>query len=214
MKLFSHKKGLELPITAIVVLIIAITFLSLVILFIKKGFGTSTELVFGELAKIKDQLRKNLEESGELFVMSEGTELEIRKGTPRDYFFGIRNTAPKKVCYRIAVRCLKPFTPDNRCSTAGVTGPILVGGVEPDGRIRPVTSDKWFPKINDELDIPSGDIEISPVKMQIAGAVKPDTYLMEVNIYKELNDNDCTMASNWPTSEEPYTTKRFHVIVS
>ncbi|MBI4148664.1 hypothetical protein HY490_05210 [Candidatus Woesearchaeota archaeon] len=214
MKLFSHKKGLELPITAIVVLIIAITFLSLVILFIKKGFGTSQELVFAEITKIKDQLRKNLEETGELFVISAGAEIQVKKGTPLDFYIGVRNTAPKKVCYRVAFRCLKPFTPDNTCSSSGTQGAILVGGVEPDGLTRAIGGDKWIPRMNPELDIPSGDIEVSPATLQIAGAVKADTYLMEADIYKALNDEECEAQPNWPTADEPYTSKRFHIIVS
>lgn len=87
------KKGaLELSITAIVVLIIAITLLGLAIFFIKNLFKGGTEIFTGELAKIKEQLRTNLEESGELFVFSVGSELEIKKGEPQKFYMGVRNT--------------------------------------------------------------------------------------------------------------------------
>ena len=88
-----NKKGaLELSITAIVVLIIAITVLGLAIFFIKNLFGESTELLTGQLAKIKEQLRKNLEETGELLVMSKGTELEAKRGEKLKFHIGVRNS--------------------------------------------------------------------------------------------------------------------------
>ncbi len=216
MKLFSHKKGLELPITAIVVLIISITFLGLVLFFIKSIFGGGTTLLQQELAKIQSQLIDNMKASGKLFAMSEGAQMELKTGESKQFHIAVRNTAPKDVCYRAAVRCLKAFTPDNHCSPSGNSGTegILVGGVEPDGATRPTKGDNWVPKLLSEMEISGSEVYVSPVTLQVAGGVKADTYLMEFDIYKELNDNDCKTASNWPTAEEPYQRERFHIIVS
>ena len=210
MKLFSHKKGLELPITAIVVLIISITFLGLVLFFIKSIFGGGTLILTQELAKIKSQLIDNMKASGKLFSMSEGAEMELKTGESKQFYIAVRNTAPKDVCYRAAVRCLKAFTPDNHCSPAGTDG-ILVGGVEPEGTTQPAKGDNWFPKLLREMEISGSEVYVSPVTLQVAGGVKADTYLMEFDIYKEANDDDCT-GGNW--LNEPYQKERFHIIVS
>ncbi|MBI4016613.1 MAG: hypothetical protein HY363_02875 [Candidatus Aenigmarchaeota archaeon] len=213
MNVFSNKKGLELPITAIVVLIIAILFLSLAGMFIKTLFTGGTELLTSELAKMKEQLRKNIEESGELFVMSEGAEMEIKKGAPKKFYFGVRNTASSQVCYRVAVRCLKPFTSGTQCSAASGAENVLVGGKDNSGTV-PATGDQWF-KLLDEFSVPANEVYVSPVTLQVSGNVKPDTYLMEVSVYKSNEEGkSCAETSNWPSEAgETYQNKRFHIIV-
>src|SRR3990167_603416 len=113
--LLKNKKGLELPITAIIVLIISITFLGLAVYFIKTMFGGGTELIGGELAKIKGELRKSMEQSGEAFTFSSGSEFEIKRGEPFKFYIGVKNTANDEKCYRILMSCLKPFSPDSTC---------------------------------------------------------------------------------------------------
>lgn len=194
-----NKKGaLELSITAIVVLIIAITVLGLAIFFIKNLFKGGTEIFTTELAKIKGELRKNLEESGELVVMSKGTELEVKRGSPFEFHIGARNTAPDTRCFRVAIKCSKPFT-------TGETCPELVGGMTADG-LTPNPGENWFPRLLSEVDVSANDIAISPATLQIANA-RPDTYLMELIVAQ--GDTDCTNAQQW--SEQ---TKRFHIVLS
>ena len=213
MSIFSNKKGLELPITAIVVLIIAILFLSLAGIFIKTLFTGGTELLTSELAKMKEQLRKNIEESGELFVMSEGAEMEIKKGSPKKFYFGVRNTASSPVCYRIAVRCIKPFTSGNQCSAGTGEENVLVGGKDNAASV-PAQDDKWF-KLLDEVSVLANEVYVSPITLQVSGNVKPDTYLMEVSVYKGTDEGRPCKETGW-TSEatDTYQSKRFHIIVS
>lgn len=209
---WNKKAALELSITAIVVLIIAITVLGLAIFFIKNLFKGGTEIFTGELAKIKDQLRKNLEESGELVVFSKGTLLEAKRGEKVDFYIGVRNTGTATKCYRIAMRCIKPFTPvdqGGQCTDAAATD-ALVGGVEVDGVTRPTGTENWFPRILSEFDIRGGDIEVIPVTLQVVG--KPDTYLGAADIYEA--NADCATATTWPARESPWQSKRFHVILS
>ncbi len=204
------KKGaLELSITAIVVLIIAITLLGLAIFFIKNLFKGGTEIFTGELAKIKEQLRTNLEESGELFVFSIGSEIEIKKGEPQKFYMGVRNTArnnqePFTVCYRISIKCIQPFNEENSC-TAVEPRNALVGGKDIDGNT-PVEA--WFTTMLSELDIPNDEIEITPATLQIARA-NPDTYLMEAKVYKANEDVNCEVAGSFAE----FQTKRFHIIL-
>lgn len=198
-----NKKGaLELSITAIVVLIIAITLLGLAIFFIRNLFSEGTELFTGELAKIKDQLRKTLEESGETVVISKGTELKVKRGEPMEFHIGVRNTEEEK-CYRIAFRCTSPFTTGNTC-IEGQSDPILVGGQDQDASLPQV---KWFPRVLSQFVVPANDIQVSPATLQIANA-RPDTYSMELNVFKG-DSSDCTAVQSW-TKE----TKRFFIILS
>ena len=149
---------------------------------------------------------------GQLFFMSEGGEIELKSGEAKSFHIAVCNTAPKDVCYRIAVRCLKPFTPGNRCSTSG-TNNILVGGVEPDGVTRPTKENNWFPKLLSEMEIVGSEMFVSPVTLKVAGGVKADTYLMEFDVYKELKDTNCEEANAWPAKEQPYASKRLHLIL-
>jgi len=200
-----NKKGaLELSITAIVVLIIAITVLGLAIFFIKNLFGESTELLTGQLAQIKDQLRANMEESGELVVFSKGTEFKLKRGERFGFHIGVRNTESNDLCFRIAVECSKPFSTDETCAD-GVQDPLLVGGIDDAGET-PTTAN-WFPQLLSEFTVEGGDIAVSPATLQIAAA-RPDTYLMQLKVFKGDNE-DCLAVNNWLPQ-----TKRFHIMLS
>jgi hypothetical protein len=200
-----NKKGaLELSITAIVVLIIAITVLGLAIFFIKNLFKGGTEIFTAELSKIKDQLRKNIEESGELIVLSKGSELEVKRGERFEFHIGARNTAPDARCFRIAAVCNKPFTSGETCTDAG--NEIIVGGMTDIGET-PAPGSNWFPRLLSEVEVSGNDIAVSPATLQIATA-RPDTYLMQLKVYQG-DAADCGSVSTWTEQ-----TKRFHVILT
>src|SRR3989338_11516122 len=95
----NKKAALELSITAIVVLIIAITVLGLGIGFIKKQFGAGTSLVEKELSNIKDQLKEQVRTGGELLVFSVPGQVSI--GKPQGTFVGVRNTAQNPEGYKV-----------------------------------------------------------------------------------------------------------------
>ncbi|MEM4254024.1 MAG: hypothetical protein QXR48_01400 [Candidatus Woesearchaeota archaeon] len=195
-----NKKGaLELSITAIVVLIIAITVLGLAIFFIKNLFKGGTEIFTGEMAKIKDQLRKNIEESGDPVVFSKGTELEAKRGEKVDFYIGVRNSDqsyPSK-CYRISMRCKTPLTPDSTCTPEG--NDVIVGGHD-------VGTANWFPRLLKQFEVKRNDIEVLPVTMQVIGA--PDTYQMVAEVYQ--TEGDC----NTDFGETPWQEKRFYIVLS
>ncbi len=198
-----NKKGaLELSITAIVVLIIAITVLGLAIFFIKNLFKGGTEIFTGELAKIKEQLRKNLEESGELVVLSKGTELEVKRGERFEFHIGARNTASEPRCFRIAIECEKPFTTGEFCTDSNN---VVVGGMNDRSEL-PAAGANWFPRLLSEFEVAGNEIAVSPATLQVATA-RPDTYLMGLKVYQ--GDADCTSVQSWTEQ-----TKRFHVILS
>ncbi|MBW2970271.1 hypothetical protein KY319_04065 [Candidatus Woesearchaeota archaeon] len=190
---FNKKAALELSITAIVVLIIAITVLGLGIGFIKKQFGAGAEMVTQELVKIKDQLKEQVRTGGELLVFS--IPDQIKSGTPQAVLIGIRNTAANfegkdRVCFRVEVKCIKPFTPDAQC-VPDVMGPVAVGGYAPDEGWAPVKGNhNWFRSILGEFDLKNYEGDVFDAIMQVRG-IKPDSYQMEINVYKAIDDKAC-----------------------
>ena len=193
-----NKKGaLELSITAIVVLIIAITVLGLAIYFIKNLFGESTKLLTNQLEQIKDQLRKNMEETGDLIVFSGGSELKAKRGSKVDFYVGVRNQGQASKCYRISMVCVKPFLTEGTC-TESEKEDAVVGGYY-------VGNTNWFPKLLQEFEVSPGDIRVLPVTMQIVG--NPDTYLSAMNVYEA--SGGCASPGTW--SDKPWQSKSFTV---
>ena len=191
-----NKKGaLELSITAIVILIIAITILGLGIGFIKKQFGAGTELVGGELTKIREQMKEDIKSSGELLVLNM-PETEVSLGKPQDILIGVKNTMSNpdkgKVCFWVEVKCLQPFNPDNTCTPDGNN--IAVGGVDSISNFEPVIERSWFSSILSKFDIRNYDAEVFPARMLVRDA-KPDMYSMEINVYRDTQSMSCEDAS-------------------
>ncbi len=195
--MFRNKKGaLELSITAIVVLIIAITVLGLAIFFIKNLFGESTELIGSQLQQVKEQLRSNMEDTGELVVFSKGTEFKVKRGEKIDFYIGVRNQGQDTLCYRVSMRCISPFKTEGSCTVDQVKD-VIVGGYDTLGQ-------NWFPRLLETFEVEAGDIAVMPVTMQIVGA--PDTYSAAMDVYEA--DGNCDQGS---FGDSPWQSKRFHV---
>ncbi|HSU73035.1 MAG TPA: hypothetical protein VLJ21_04255, partial [Candidatus Binatia bacterium] len=66
----------------------------------------------------------------------------------------------------------------------------------------------WF-QMFDKVDIKNNEVGVYPINVQIAKG-KPDTYAMELIVYKEKNNKDCSAASEF----NPYQSKQFFVVLS
>lgn len=189
----NRKAALELSITAIVVLIIAITVLSLGIGFIKKQFGAGTELVTKQLSDIKEQMKEQVRTGGELLVFSVPEAVSIAKS--QNVVIGVRNAGGAKegkdrVCFRVEVKCIKPFTPDSTCDPKNQRNNVAVGGYDAESG-DPVKGDRsWFRSILGEFDLKNYEGDVFDAVMLVRG-IKPDSYSMEINVYKDPDDNDC-----------------------
>jgi hypothetical protein len=211
---FNKKAALELSITAIVVLIIAITVLGLGIGFIKKQFGTGTKLVEKELANIKDQLKEQVRTGGELLVFSVPEQVSI--GKPETLLVGVRNTAANtegdEVCFRVEVKCKKPFTPGATCMP-DVQGTVSVGGYDSTNNWEPVTGkNNWFKSILGEFDLKNYEGDVFDAELLVKG-IKPDTYRMEIVVYKEPGDRSCDLQQFGDAKESYYASKGFELKV-
>lgn len=206
---FNKKAALELSITAIVVLIIAITVLGLGIGFIKKQFGAGTKLVEKELANIKEQIREQVRTGGELLVFSVPEQVAI--GKPDTLMIGVRNTAAnpegEESCFRVEVRCKKPFTPGTQC-VQDIAGPVVVGGFEAEGWTPVTGRNNWFKSILGEFDLKNYEGDVFEAVMLVKG-IKPDSYQMEINVYKEPGDRTCDLQQFGDKKEALYTSKSF-----
>ncbi len=206
----NKKAALELSITAIVVLIIAITVLGLGIGFIKKQFGAGTELVTKELSGIKEQLKEQVRTGGDLLVFSVPEQVNI--GKPISTFIGVRNTAANpegdKVCYRVEVRCIQPFAAGEFCDAANQQNNIAVGGYDSEFW-EPVTGARnWFKSLLAQFDLKNYEGDVYDAVLLVRG-LKPDYYSMEVSIYKEPGDRDCANQQFGDRTEALYASKTF-----
>lgn len=194
---FNKKAALELSITAIVVLIIAITVLGLGIGFIKKQFGAGTELVQKEISNIKEQMKEQVKTGGELLVFSVPEQVSI--GKPQGVVIGVRNTAANqegdKICFVVEVKCIQPFTPDSFCDGSSQNN-IVVGGFDTVNRGFVSGNNNWFKSILGRFDLKNYEGDVYDAVIQVRG-IKPDNYQMEINVYKEMTDKDCTSASDF-----------------
>lgn len=210
----NKKAALELSITAIVVLIIAITVLGLGIGFIKKQFGAGSELVTKEFANIKEQMKEQVRTGGELLVFSVPDQVSI--GKPQSVFIGVRNTAKNtnsdrdKVCFRVEVRCIKPFTPNAYCDPNGQKNNIVVGGYDWETGDPVKGNTNWFKSLLGEFDLKNFEGDVYDAVLLVRG-ISADSYSMEINIYKDPTDDWCENQNfgTKPRSEELYASKSF-----
>ncbi len=194
---FNKKAALELSITAIVVLIIAITVLGLGIGFIKKQFGAGTQLVEKELSNIKEQLKEQVRTGGELLVFSVPEQVAI--GKPQSVMIGVRNTAANeegdRVCFRVEIKCIKPFTPGSEC-VSDMPGPVAVGGYDVElGDFVP-SRHNWFKSILGQFDLKNFEGDVYDAVMLVR-SIKPDSYQMEINVYKAIDDKACDVGPDF-----------------
>jgi len=211
---FNKKAALELSITAIVVLIIAITVLGLGIGFIKKQFGAGTELVQAQFAEIRQQMKDQMKESGELLILSFPEQVNI--GKPQNIQVGVLNTAanpefkdnPRKdsVCFRVEIICITPFTPDGECIIGeGIN--VAVGGYD-SSTGDPVSSrNNWFKRLLGQFDLTNYDGDVFDGILLVKG-IKPDSYRMRANVYIDPENRDCSEQS-FHTDQAPYQSKTF-----
>ena len=184
----NKKAALELSITAIVVLIIAITVLGLAIGFIKNLFGEGQKTITSQFESIKENLREEFISGGEVLGFDRGKDIKVDLGTREELYMGIRNTESDAQCFKADIKCLTAFE-------GGDCGGIAKG-----------TSvvDAWFSTFPPEVDIEGNDFYLAPVKMHITAAPK-DTYRLALELYK---GSDCSTLGTIPIK-----TKLIHITV-
>ncbi|MBD3361481.1 hypothetical protein GF358_01685 [Candidatus Woesearchaeota archaeon] len=207
----NKKAALQLSINAIVILILAITILSLGIAFIRSQFGTLTERFTEVSAEIKSELINKIKDSGDLLVFNR-VEIEAKLGKPEEFYIGIKNTAPnindpnKPVCFIPAIKCISALNGD--CLDGRDN--VYVGGTDMSLGPGNPPEVKWF-SLFPEVNIQTGEVNVYPIELQIAQA-QPDTYLMEFAVYKYQDGASCDTGGI--VDERPYQSKQFFIKLS
>ncbi|MDP7647333.1 MAG: hypothetical protein QGH82_04580 [Candidatus Woesearchaeota archaeon] len=177
------KKGaLELSITAIVVLIIAITVLGFSIFFIKSLFGTGQEILEGEITKVKDKLKDDFASEGKSVGINVGTDIRLASGKPKQVFIGIKNSEAKRVCYGIRLQCLGSTGETTSCQTEIPPPSNVVGGLQPD--------EVWFQKLFASIALEPNDVAVLPTNIQIPTKYGKETFNMRLEVAKEVTGPD------------------------
>lgn len=201
-----NKKGLELPITAIIVLIIAITFLGLAIYFIRTMWERGTSGVESQFALLEEQERRSIEQLGKIISFTFGPKLNVKKGERKDFRVYLKsnvgNTDGDTVCHVFRIKCLQAMSEGNVCEQGKPEGtPVIVGGFDetlPGEDVLP-SEKKWFPRmVTKKLDIPNHAYVRSEATVQTN--VNPDIYSMEAELLVEKNAKSCRDASEFVTA--------------
>jgi len=186
----NKKAALELSITAIVVLIIAITVLGLAIGFIKNLFGEGTKTITMQFESIKEELREEFISGGEIIGFDRGKDIKVDLGKREEFYMGIRNAENTAYCFKADIICMTSFGgTDRNCGSVAEQTSVV---------------DEWFPTFPPAGDIEGNDFYLAPVKMHITDAPK-DTYRLALQLYKGPN---CESLD--PT---PIKTKLIHITV-
>lgn len=135
---------------------------------------------------------------------------QIKFGTGTELFIGIRNTQANpvkdRICFRVEVRCLKPFEPNTYCDPVSQRNDLVVGGY--DSETGQFVSG-WFSNILGEFDLKNDGYDVFTPIINPRG-VKPQPYSMRITAYKEPNNNACAdqaFGQNYGTLQ--YSTRTF-----
>ncbi len=174
---YNKKAALELSITAIVVLIIAITVLGLGIGFIKNLFTKGTETIEEQYESIRERLKEEFLQQGVVIGFSAGTDIEVDFGKRKEFFLGLRNTESSTRCYQADVVCKRPFSPELTDCGKSPPGESMIWG----------DNSRWFTTFPPDVEVEGNDLYVAPVTLHITDAAK-GTYRLALSLYKA---DDC-----------------------
>ena len=178
---FSKKASLELSISTIVIVILAMTLLGLGLAFIKNVFSSTEEISASTFEKVSDQLQKNLADSDEKLVFSQ-YKLSIERGSSSLLGWGIRNDRGSKMSYWAEFTAIK--CPGICPAKEDLNREWLTFKYNPDG--------------NDSgllYEAAANDLSIARVDLSAPRAAAAGLYLIDLSIYEEKGETDEKYAS-------------------
>ncbi|PIN81138.1 hypothetical protein COV11_02580 [Candidatus Woesearchaeota archaeon CG10_big_fil_rev_8_21_14_0_10_30_7] len=200
---FNKKGAIELSITGVIVLIIAITVLGLVLNFVREYFIKAGDPIKDAFEQLQQDVINKLKTGGDL-AFSGGDILKV-KGGAKTEALGIRNTLGEDyVCHRVEFICKRPY--------AGVEtwcDKTIVGGRSTDGT---APASNWF-ETQDDWEIKSKKVEVKEVDVKLE-EVKSGKYSMQLNVYREINGKDCDSPDFGPADAKPWKDHTFTLDVS
>ncbi len=210
-----NKKGaIELSITTIVVLIIALAVLGVAILIINMIRDEATGVLKDQLASLRAQALDCIGQSGNIFCFKLLSK-EIEIGKKIAVGVGLKNTAASQstsggVCFRTQYKCIRPHDPEGFCDRENQRNDITVGGMDYDGSL---PSTYWFSKslTQAQTELKENEAKSLDAVLEINDA-KAGGYEMIVNVYKANNDRACNDGPDF--SSETYASEGFTITVN
>ena len=172
----NKKASLELSISAIVIVILAMTLLGLGLAFIKNIFGSAEELSDSAFGKVSDQLQRDLVNNDERLIFSQ-SKVSIERGKSSLLGWGIRNENGVRLDY------WAEFTPikcPGACPTAEkFNNEWAIFKYNKDGNVSSLL-----------YSVNSAEQSIKRVELSIPGNAEPGLYLIDFSVYEEKGQND------------------------
>ncbi len=177
----NKKASLELSISTIVIVILAMTLLGLGLAFIKNIFGSAQELSDSAFGKVSDQLQRDLVNNDERLIFSQ-SKVDIERGKSSLLGWGIRNENRARLDY------WAEFTPI-KCPVAcpskeKLNSEWFTFKYNPDGNVSSLL-----------YSVDSAEQSIKRVDLSIPGNAELGLYLVDLSIYEEKGANDTKYAS-------------------
>ena len=202
-----NKKAMELPISAIVVAIIALTFLGLALYFMSTYWGKTSERLGAQINLVTEQMAKTLEQTGEIIAFDFGRSLEVKKGAAKDILIGLRNgyvnidPSKRDVCFKLQIKCIQAMSEGNKCSETANN--IIIGGAG----VQP--QNNWFTRMISTINIENKKFFAFPATIQTA-SVNEDRYVMEAELSVAEPKTECETTTNFKYTES----KRFIIDIT
>ncbi|MEK6828376.1 MAG: hypothetical protein AABX78_03420 [Nanoarchaeota archaeon] len=155
--MYKNKRAIEMAVSILVIVIIALTILGIELIFTRKIFTGFEENFF----TINEQLKEEVEEymlQNDVKLYFPSTEIKISKGGSEILGIGIKNKNDKDLRYKIAIRAGK------------------------DQNGNPFVMDNWFQFIYEERSIPSGGNHIGRIKLIMPKDVPAGSYSLTLEI--------------------------------
>ena len=178
---FKKKASLDVSISTIVIVVLAMTLLGLGLAFIKNMFGNIEELSASAFDKVSDQLQRELIDSNEKLIFSQA-QISLGRGKSSLLAWGIKNDGTAKLDY------WAEFTPV-KCPAECPTVKEL--------------NSQWFTfRYNPDGNDTSILYSVNPTEQSIKRAdltvpknAAPGLYLIDFSVYEEKGINDTKYSS-------------------
>lgn len=190
-----NKKGaIELSITGVVVLIIAITVLGLVLAFVGGFFEKAKGWLETPSSAIEQQRYEVVLNDPSEVTFEPGYELKVKKASTKSVLLAIRNTPAVENCYKVEFLCKDSY------SGTGCINNEREVKVSGEG-----AKETWF-KVPSKWTIGPAKKIAKPVDVSIdsAGIGKYD---MSLNVYKAKKEGECS--ENTEFNEKAWKEKTF-----
>ncbi len=178
---FKKKASLDVSISTIVIVVLAMTLLGLGLAFIKNMFGSIEELSASAFDKVSDQLQRDLIDSNEKLIFSQ-EKISLGRGKSSLLGWGVKNDGTAKMDY------WAEFTPV-KCPATCPSAKEL--------------NSQWFTfKYNPDGNDTSILYSINPIEQSVKRVdltvpknAAPGLYLIDLSVYEEGGINDTKYSS-------------------